>query len=268
MSYNKINLERFNGLAEIYDQHRPQPPLVLLEMISQWLQPEPLRLVVDIACGTGLSTFVWTNRAEQVIGLEPNSEMRQLAQANQHASSSHTVQIRDGLAHQTNLPDTCADLVTCAQALHWLEPTSTFTEVGRILRPKGLFVAYDYWGSPIIDHTIEMALNRFWGIVKAKKQLGFSVGINKWPKESHLQRMEESGQFQVVRRTWLHHQEKTNVTRLLGYVRSLSNVATLLKHGLSEDEIGLTQLSQAVHDHLGDKTVIGYFSYSVWLGVK
>jgi len=44
----------------------------------------------------------------------------------------------------TDLPDGCADIVTCSQSLHWMVPESTFAEVARILRPGGVFATYDY----------------------------------------------------------------------------------------------------------------------------
>ena len=49
----------------------------------------------------------------------------------------------DGWSHDTGLPDGCADVVIVSQALHWMEPSSTFEEVGRLLRPAGVFAAMD-----------------------------------------------------------------------------------------------------------------------------
>jgi len=50
------NVQRFTGFADIYDQYRPELPLVISEVLSQLAGPErPLR-VVDVGSGTGLST--------------------------------------------------------------------------------------------------------------------------------------------------------------------------------------------------------------------
>src|SRR5688572_927557 len=93
-------------------------------------------LVVDLGSGTGLSTAVWADRARRVIGIESLAPVRRAVEvrcALPHAS------FRDGSAKATGLSDGAADIVTCTQSLHWMEPTSTFTGVARILRPGGVF---------------------------------------------------------------------------------------------------------------------------------
>ena len=42
--------------------------------------------------------------------------------------------------YATGLADACADIVTCAQSLHWMQPDVTFKEVDRILRPGGRYL--------------------------------------------------------------------------------------------------------------------------------
>ncbi|MGH7866895.1 MAG: class I SAM-dependent methyltransferase, partial [Candidatus Dormibacteraceae bacterium] len=44
----------------------------------------------------------------------------------------------------TGLPEACADVVTCVQAFHWMDPEIVLPEVARILRPGGVFAAVDY----------------------------------------------------------------------------------------------------------------------------
>jgi hypothetical protein len=50
------NVQRFTGFADLYDQYRPELPLVIGELLSQLAGLErPLR-VVDLGSGTGLSS--------------------------------------------------------------------------------------------------------------------------------------------------------------------------------------------------------------------
>ncbi|HAG97587.1 MAG TPA: hypothetical protein DDW33_16265 [Ktedonobacter sp.] len=78
-------------------------------------------------------------------GIEPNAEMRAQAERQQFLSPhGERIEYRDGLSTQTDLETDSVDIVTCSQSLHWMEPEPTFAEVTRILRPGGLFVAYDY----------------------------------------------------------------------------------------------------------------------------
>src|ERR1035437_4594814 len=65
-------VERFLGFAPVYDRFRPQPPEVAVDVLCQIAQVERPGLVVDLGCGTGLSTRIWAGRAERVIGIEPS----------------------------------------------------------------------------------------------------------------------------------------------------------------------------------------------------
>ncbi len=120
------------------------------------------------------------------------------------------------------LPDACADIVTCSQALHWMEPTGTFREVARILHAGGVFAAYDYdWPpvttSPEVDalYTECMATSR-----RIEKERGVSEGVRHWSKDGHLARLHESGMFSYVRECTLHHIDTGNAARLVGLLLS------------------------------------------------
>jgi len=80
MSSIAANLERFSGFADRYDARRPMPPAALVDLLTQLAQVTQPRLIVDIGCGTGLSTRIWAGRAEKVIGIEPNADMRRQAE--------------------------------------------------------------------------------------------------------------------------------------------------------------------------------------------
>ena len=138
-SDNTSNIERFSGFADCYDSYRPKPPTIIVDILTQLAAVARPRLVVDLGCGTGLSTRIWSGRAEEVIGIDPNADMLRRAEVN----AAENVRYQDGLSTRTGLPDGCADIVTCSQSLHWMEPAPTFAEAARILRPGGVFAAYD-----------------------------------------------------------------------------------------------------------------------------
>jgi SAM-dependent methyltransferase len=73
----------------------------------------------------------------------------------QHASAN--VSFKAGVAQQTGIPDGAADIVTCAQSLHHTEPAGTMAEIGRILRPGGVFAAYDYDWPPMVHWETNQA---------------------------------------------------------------------------------------------------------------
>ena len=142
------------GFADHYDTYRPRPPEALLDVLLQLAHTAQPDLVVDLGSGTGLSTFIWTHRARQVIGIAPLDEMRRTAEA---ATTAPHVRFQGGFAQHTGLPEGAADIVTCAQALHWMEPDSTLAEVARILRAGGVFAAYDYEWPPTVHWEAERA---------------------------------------------------------------------------------------------------------------
>ena len=47
-------------------------------------------------------------------------------------------------AHATGLPDSCADLLTVAQALHWFDLPRFYQEAARVLKPSGALAAWTY----------------------------------------------------------------------------------------------------------------------------
>src|SRR5437764_12821928 len=115
----------WTGKASSYNRVRPTPPPALLDLLTQLIgMPHPA-LVVDVGSGTGLSTAIWGERAEWMIGIEPNADMRKEAvhKALDHPYAAQ-ISYREGVAHQTGPPDECADIVTTAQPLHWREPTA------------------------------------------------------------------------------------------------------------------------------------------------
>src|SRR5947199_3082023 len=195
------NSEIWTGKASSYDRARPTPPPALLDLLTQLIHLPHPALVVDLGSGTGLSTAIWGERAEMVIGIEPNADMRKEATHNveDYPYAAH-IEYREGLAHQTGLPDECADIVTAAHAFHWMEPTATLAEIARILRPAGLFAAYDYDSPPTLhwelDRLAQEVGKRF---VELVRERGLTHSLKIWSKEQHLERMRKSAHFRFTR---------------------------------------------------------------------
>ncbi len=260
------NVARFNGFADVYDAHRPQPPLVILDILTQIAQIERPRLVVDLGCGTGISTRLWADRADAIIGIEPNDEMRAQAEAR---GVPPNVRYTAGYSHATGLPDGCADIVTCSQSLHWMEPTSTFAEIARILRPEGVFAAFDCDWPPTINPAAERVDMAFQAQAqKIGEASGWYHGVVKWKKHEHLARMEASGKFRFVKELTVHSIEPGDADRLVGLALSQGGVAALLEHGMTEAEIGVPEFRAQAKRALGQGTVPWYFSYRIRVGIK
>jgi ubiquinone/menaquinone biosynthesis C-methylase UbiE len=244
--------------------------LVLLDLLTQMIHVPHPTLVVDLGSGTGLSTTIWGERAERVIGIEPNTDMRHEAarKVAGQPSAAH-IEYREGTAQQTGLPGGCADIVTCAQAFHWMEPTATLTEVARILRAGGLFAAYDYDWPPTLHWELERVFQevdeRFDELMQER---GLVQDLPRWSKDRHLDRMRKSGHFRFTREVVLHALEHGGAARFLEMMQSNAYSHQFQLKTITEHEIGFDRLRSAALQYVGSEPIPWYMSYRVRIGIK
>jgi SAM-dependent methyltransferase len=263
------NVERFMGFADVYDAYRPRPPLGVLDILTQLAQaPQPA--LVDLGSGTGLSTAIWAGRAVEVVGVEPSADMRRQAEARTVGlPDAANVRYQAGYSNATGLPDGCADIVTCSQSLHWMDPEPTFAEAARLMRTGGVFAAYDYDWPPVVDPELDDAYEQY-----QRRRAGFrrahgiQRGGDRWPKHEHLERMRASGRFGFCREILLHSVEEGDADRVVGFTRSLGLPVVELSYEEADDELGVYELAAVAMRVLGDRTVPFVFGYRVRVGVR
>jgi SAM-dependent methyltransferase len=250
------------GFAAGYDSHRPSPPTALLDMLCLEAQVERPQLVVDFGSGTGLSTRAWAERAEEVVGVEASPEMRRQAVA---ATSAANVRFLEAYAQETGLAEAAADLVTCSQSFHWMDPEPTLAEAARILRPGGVFAAYDYDWPPVVHWEVEAAYEE---LIRRTARLRDPRGNPLYPKSGHLDRIRASGHFRHARELVLHSRERGSAERIVGMALSLGPLTVLLQEGVGEQELGLARLREAAAEALGEREVEIFLCYRVRLGIR
>ena len=240
---------RFGSFAAEYDRVRPHPPTELTDLITQWAG-NPTPDVVDLGAGTGLSTALWPSTlrpstpspstlspsATSVIGVEPDAAMRAVA-------TSRGLHMIDGTAEATTLPDNSADVVTAGQALHWFDPVRTFPEIARILRPGGVFAAFDCDWPPAVDPECDTTYREVEAHYRAL-EIRHHVRPAYAVKTDHVARLRDSGLFRHVTEVALHSRDTGDAERFVATMRSQGGVVALLERGVSEDEIGLTRLRE------------------------
>lgn len=244
------------GFPEVYDRYRPRPPEALLDLLGRVAGERP-RLVVDLGSGTGLSTHAWSDRADEIVGVEPNPNMRSVASA--EGQSLGHIRFVEAVAQKTGLADGAADVVTASQSFHWMDPESTLAEVARILRPGGVLGVYDHEWPPSVAWEAEAAFDA------VRKRLGLLPHLV--AKEQHLERILESGRFRFVRELWLHGEDEGNAERFVGLALSLGPIAERLAEGASEAELGLTALREVAARAIGDEPKPWLWSYRLRLAV-
>lgn len=133
------NTDRFTGRAEIYNRYRQRYPAdEILNLLQTWCGLEPDWPIADIGAGTGMLSEVFLANGNPVIAIEPNDEMRSACE--QLIPTRPRLEIRDGTAEATGLPDASVSMVTAGRAFHWFDVPSALTEFRRILQPAGWMV--------------------------------------------------------------------------------------------------------------------------------
>ncbi len=259
------NVERFKGFADLYERYRPRPPEMLDEVLGRYAGISIPELVVDLGCGTGLSTRYWADKARQVIGIDPSADMLQQARK---ASDAPNISYQEGFSHQTGLPDKCAQVVTVSQALHWMDPQPTFEEAARILQPGGVFTAYDCdWPPVTFSMEAEKINDQFMSQVGERLMVLKVPHAIRWEKSGHLMRMEASGCFRYTREIVLHQADRGNAERLIGLVQSQGSVQTLLKNGFSLQDLGFDNAGERIRKAIGEEPRPWMWCYRMRLGI-
>ncbi|HUN22892.1 MAG TPA: class I SAM-dependent methyltransferase [Anaerolineales bacterium] len=130
--------QRFSNRVQEYIQYRPGYPAQVLTTLQNECHLTSDSWVVDVGSGTGILSELFLRKGNQVVGVEPNREMRQAGERLlQGYSNFHSV---NGTAEATTLPAASADFVTAGQAFHWFDRAKTKTEFVRILKPNGWVV--------------------------------------------------------------------------------------------------------------------------------
>lgn len=126
---------RFSNRAENYVKYRPSYPEEIIHFLENKIGLNKSQQIVDIGSGTGIFSELFLKNGYAVTGIEPNENMRRAAEAKlAKYAGFHS---RNHRAEQTGLETHSVDLITVAQAFHWMEPEQTKKEFFRIIKPGG-----------------------------------------------------------------------------------------------------------------------------------
>jgi SAM-dependent methyltransferase len=294
------NANRFSGFADLYDRVRPVPPKVLADVITRYAGGRA-SMVVDLGSGTGLSTRWAAGWSTEVVGVEPSADMRERAAA---VTAESNVRYVPGWSSATELPDACADVVVAVQALHWMDPVSTFAEVARLLRPGGVFAAIDCdWPPSVGNARAEQAWHTARATVAIHERelagwkqpsnpsprtassspqsddlrptptddptaaVTITDGVQFWHKGEHLGRMVASQQFHHCVEIAALAEESGDADRFVQLFKSQGDYQALRRHGLDDSTLGIDQFDAEAHDALGPAEIPFWFTYRARLGV-
>ena len=140
----------FSRDSASYAKFRPSYPRELIAWVAAL--PGGRRLAWDCATGNGQAAALLAGYFERVVGTDASPTQLRAA------SRGPRVAYLAALAEATPLADRRVDLVTVAQALHWLELPRFFAEIDRVAAPGAALAVWGYARLrtfPAIDKLID-----------------------------------------------------------------------------------------------------------------
>ena len=258
---NEKNIERFDGFSGLYNDSRPFPPEIILKSTLIYAPKNP-QVVIDIGSGTGLSTLIWKDSAQTIIGIDPNDGMRAEAEKNITADN---ISFQKGVSNDTGLPGDYADIVTVAQAFHWFDPDSTLSEIYRILKTDGVLAIYDYDNPPSVDWVVEKAYLEVEEKANAicLSQANPAIMLD---KSTILGILVAFGRFRFVKEIVAHKEEEYTPEKVIGIKLSQGYMQNALKFEPSFQR-EIDEFCDVVYSRLSGKFTIVQ-SYRLRLAVK
>lgn len=128
--------DHFSRVSADYSRYRPRYPAALFDWLGA-LTPRHA-LAWDCATGGGQAATGLAAHFSRVVATDASSS--QIAEAVQLPN----VEYRVAAAERSGLESGSVDLVTCAQALHWLPRDAFYDEVRRVLTSQGVLAVWGY----------------------------------------------------------------------------------------------------------------------------
>lgn len=125
----------FGEDAELYDRARPAYPDTLVDDLVTLVGLTAH--VLDIGCGTGKATRLLAERGVTGVGVEAHPAMADVARRNLADHPGWRIDVAGFEDWVPDAGDAPFDLVTCAQAWHWLDPDVRLHKTHSLLRPGG-----------------------------------------------------------------------------------------------------------------------------------
>ena len=149
---NRERAESFGADAERYDRARPSYPKAL---VDELLSDGAVR-VLDVGCGTGIAGRLFQARGCEVLGIEPDQRMAELARRR-----GLTVEVAPFEGWDPG--DRRFDLLTCGQAWHWIDPGPGAHKAADVLNPGGRVGLFWNFGrfAPEVRSALAATYGRF-----------------------------------------------------------------------------------------------------------
>jgi ubiquinone/menaquinone biosynthesis C-methylase UbiE len=200
--------------VQAYLAYRPRFPRGILAFLREHGELPEGAVVADIGAGTGMLAELFLEAGHRVLAVEPNAEM--LEACRELAAHQPRLEVVEGSAEETTLPEASVDLIAVGRAMHWFDWSRAHREFARIVRPDGwVLVAtsgHRDSGAPLSNRLSEIL--RKWRTDSA--EVDTTRDFNR--------RLEGFLDTSTWQRTTLDHSMTVDFATLLGYAESLSAI--------------------------------------------
>ncbi len=210
----KAFADHFSTISAEYAAYRPRYPSGLFDALAEAAPRR--RIAWDCATGTGQAARELTRWFDRVVASDASAS--QVRKGERRESVGYFAAV----AETVPLRSASADLITVAQALHWIELHPFYAEARRVLSPGGLLAAWTYGRHRVDGGAIDAQVGQFYEEV---------VGPY-WPPERHWVESGYSGlpfPFERVSLTIPPMTEEWTLGQMLGYISTWSAVVRYIQ---------------------------------------
>ncbi|ESK40075.1 hypothetical protein P256_00514 [Acinetobacter nectaris CIP 110549] len=161
---NKNFKDYFSDNSSAYATYRPSYPHKLVYELSKICKNSHLAL--DCGCGTGQLSVLLAENFDLVVATDASQSQIQNAEKKDNIIYKTAIAENSGLEHKS------VDLITVAQAAHWLDLESFYKEVKRISKENTILALITY-GVLHVEGTVDKLIQEFY----------YTTIGSYWPKE-------------------------------------------------------------------------------------
>ncbi len=219
---HEVKAQGFGALIEAYRIGRKALPAEVYEEIKTTVA-NPNASVLDLGCGTGLSTRSLFPLFAEVRGCDHDPEMLAVARAD---LKEYNAQFDEGSAEKLSYPDARFHAITLFGAFHWFCTANVVQEFCRVLKDDGLVFVVKGDSSPVK------------GLKEDRKALGIARADGKKKKaEYHPEKILSENGFEVVDVKKISYIAKYTLEEALMRPQSESGWHDVIKAGKEQEMI-------------------------------
>jgi len=136
--------------AERYSRGRPfYHPLTIHKIIEFLGESFQWEKILDMACGTGLSSRALLETGAEIWAVDASDEMLQ------RAYKSTRIQYLQGSAEKLPFEESFFDIITVGSGVHWFEIDSFLKDSARVLKEKGWIILFENYFNSEMENVPE-----------------------------------------------------------------------------------------------------------------